>query len=241
MDIYGRDFAAVYNESWGDFTRRIWPFLRETVRRYNPGARTWLDLCCGTGSLLRLLCEHGFSATGVDLSRYQLKYARENAPDARLVRADIREAALPGKFDVITCMFDSLNYLSTKRDLERALRRARRHLAYGGLLIFDINTFEGLRKNWCRASTMREPGWMVVIESSFDRRRGMGRCVITGFLKEGRLWRRFEEEHVERGHRPEEIEELLGRAGLGFRKYDGDSLGRARKRSGRLVYVCGRA
>jgi SAM-dependent methyltransferase len=239
MGIYGRDFAAVYNESWGGFTRRIWPFLREMVRRHNPGAGTWLDLCCGPGWLLGMACESGFSAVGVDLSPHQLKYARQNAPDAKLVRADVREFSLSGKFDVITCMFDSLNYLTRKRELERALRRARRHLAGGGLFIFDVNTFEGLRKNWCKVSTMREPERTVMVDSSFDEKRGLGRCLVTGFVREGRLWRRFEEEHVERGYRPEEIEELLGRAGLSFSKYDGDSLARARKRSGRLVYVCG--
>ena len=236
--IYGKDFAAVYNEKWLDFGARMWPFLSKTVARRNPDARTWLDLCCGTGTLLRLLCERGFEAAGLDASAHQLKHARENALGARLVRADVRGFRLARRFDVITCLFDSLNYLTTRRDLERAFRRARQHLAQGGLFIFDVNTFAGLQDRWCRTSTIREPARMVIVETSFDEKRALGRCLITGFVKEGRRWRRFEEEHVQRGYRPAEVDDLLARAGLAFRQYDGRTYARPKKRSDRLLYVC---
>ena len=240
MGIYGKDYAAVYNDRWGFFGLKMWPFLSKVVRRHQPRAETWLDLCCGTGSLLELVCENDFSATGVDASRHQLKHARQNAPCAKLVRADVREFSLPGKFDVITCMFDSLNYLTTKQDLTRAFRRARHHLQDDGLFIFDVNTFESLRSRWCSVSTIREPDRMVIVDTAFDEKRALGRCLITGFAKEGHLWRRFEEEHVERGYIPQEIDDLLERVGFSFGKYDGDTLSRPRKRSGRLIYVCRR-
>ena len=238
---YGKDFAAVYNERWAWFGPRVWPFVFEQVRRRNPHARTWLDLCCGTGSLLKLACEAGYSVTGLDASRHQLRHARRNAPDARLVRADVREFELATRFDAITGLFDSLNYLTTRKDLLRAFRRARRHLADGGVFIFDVNTFEGLQDNWCHTSMMREPARVLVIESSFDPKRAHGRCLITGFLREGEHWRRFDEEHIQRGYRADEVADLLRRAGLAFRAYDGRTFGRPRKRSGRLFYACRRA
>ena len=238
MSIYGRDFAAVYNDQWAWFGPKMWPFLQGAVSKVNPDARNWLDLCCGTGSLLELVCEAGFTAWGLDASAHQLKHAKRNAPSARLLRADVRSYRLPGKFDVITCMFDSLNYLTTKRDLERAFRCARRHLSDGGLFMFDVNTFAGLQDNWRRTIAIRESGRLTVCESSFDERRARGCCLITGFVKDGRLWRRFEEEHIQRGYRAEEIDALLERAGLAFRKYDGRTFARPRKRSGRLLYVC---
>lgn len=240
MDIYGRDFAAVYNDKWMDFTARMWPFLSETVARQKPEARTWLDLCCGTGRLLKLVCENGFVAHGVDLSPHQLKYAKVNAPGATLVRADVGDFSLGQTFDVVTCMFDSLNYLTTRKDLCRAFRRARRHLSEDGCFMFDMNTFAGLQDTWCRTSTIREPGRIIINETSFDEQRGLGRCLITGFIRAGLLYRKFEEEHLERGYRAEEIEEALTRCGFGFRKYDGHSLSRPQKRSARLLYVCHR-
>jgi len=238
MGIYGRDFAAVYNDRWAWFGPKMWPFLSLTVARRNPEARSWLDLCCGTGSLLELVIEAGFLAVGLDASPHQLRHARRNAPRARLVKADVRAFRLQERFDVITCMFDSLNYLTRKRDLERALRCARRHMAERGLFIFDVNTFGGLQDNWCRTSTMRETKLLTIIESSFDEKRAIGRCLITGFIKEGRRYRRFEEEHIQRGYRAEEIDTLLERVGFAFRKHDGSTFSRPRKRSGRLIYVC---
>jgi predicted TPR repeat methyltransferase len=238
MSVYGKDFAAVYNSIWFNFSARLWPFLSEVVRRRAPGARTWLDLCCGTGHLLAILSEEGYSLTGLDASPCMLKHAKENVPSARLVRGDVRSFDLGQRFDVITCLFDSLNYLTQKRDLERAFRCARRHLAPNGLFAFDLNTYAGLQENWRRVSTVKEANRITVAETSFDERCAQGRCLMTGFVKHGRLWRRFEEEHIQRGYRPAEVDGLLQKAGLAFRKYDGRTLSRPRKRSGRLVYVC---
>ncbi len=238
MTIYGKEFATVYNDRWPFWGPKMWPFLIQVVAKRKPDARNWLDLCCGTGSLLEFICEHGFSAVGLDISPHQLKYAKENAPEATFVRADVRDFSLPDKFDVVTCLFDSLNYLTTKKDLYRAFRRARRHLSTNGVFAFDMNTFDGLRKRWCRTSVIREPGRIIIVETSFDEKKALGRCLITGFLKEGRLYRQFEEEHIERGYTPEEIDQLLQRAGFAFTKYDVNTLSRPKKKSGRLLYVC---
>ena len=238
MAIYGRDFAAAYNESWAFWGPKVWPFLSKLVARRNRNAHTWLDLCCGTGSLLKLACEAGFEAVGLDLSRHQLAHARRNAPNAKLVRADVRSFSLPRTFDVVTCLFDSLNYLTTKKSLERAFRNARRHLSDGGLFAFDMNTLEGLRTQWRRTIVLRAADRTIINETSFDQKRSLGHCRITGFVREGRLYRRFEEEHIERGYMPGEIEGLLRRVGLAFTKYDGHTLTRRTKNSARLLYVC---
>ena len=236
--VYGKEFAAVYAAKWSDWGPKMWPFLSATVKRRVPGARTWLDLCCGAGSLLRLVCAHGFAATGVDISRHQLRWARRHTPGAKLVRQDIRRLSLSQRHDVITCMFDSLNYLMTRQELLAAFRKARAHLKPGGIFVFDMNTFEGLQDRWRRTSVRHEQDLSLIIESSFEPKRAWGSCVITGFVRKGRLYRRFREEHTERGYIPEEIESLLRRAKFRFRKFDGDTFRRAKRRSGRLLYVC---
>lgn len=241
---YGREFAAVYDVRWGFWSHRMWPYLHRLVQRRRPVARTWLDLCCGTGALLELVAAHGYEVTGIDRSPAQLRHARRRAPTARLHRCDVRELNLGARYDVITCLFDSLNYLTTLHDLERALRRARRHLAPGGLFVFDVNTFEGLLQEWNKTDTLRDRDHTVILESTFDPRRAIGRCRITGFVRdegasgEGGRYRMFDEEHVERGYLAEEIEGALHRAGLAYSTRDGYSLGRPRRGSLRLVYVC---
>ena len=58
MTVYGKDFAAIYNDKWAMWGPRMWPFLAEKVEKRVPDAKTWLDLCCGAGSLLKLVCEN---------------------------------------------------------------------------------------------------------------------------------------------------------------------------------------
>ncbi len=236
--IYGRYFAAIYDEKFANWMARVWPFILKAARKENPGALTWLDLCCGTGTLMKFVLEHGFLVAGVDRSRYQLQFARKNAPAARIQCGDIRKFSFPWIFDVVTCIYDSLNYLTSMRDLESVFHRVRRHLNRNGLFAFDMNTFEGLRDRWCQTTTMRGRTITLLLETSFNARRALGKCRVTGFVKEGRRYRKFEEIHVERGYRASEIERLLGRTGFTFHKFDGETLLKPKRRSGRLLYLC---
>ncbi|MBI4585482.1 MAG: class I SAM-dependent methyltransferase [Planctomycetes bacterium] len=236
--IYGRHFAAVYNDKWASWGAKMWPFIWKAVQRANPDASTWLDLCCGTGSLLKLARKHGFSTVGLDLSKHQLRHARRNLPDTEFIRGDVRALSLERKFDVITCLYDSLNYLRSARDLERVFRKVLRHLNPGGLFAFDVNTFTGLQDRWRGATLLDDSRSTVIIQSSFDAGRALGRCRIIGFLKTGRFYKKFDEEHWERGYHAREIETLLDTTGFDFKKYDADAFSRPSKRSGRLIYVC---
>jgi SAM-dependent methyltransferase len=242
MSVYGKDFARIYNQHYISWTRdKAWPFLSDLITRQAPDARTWLDLCCGPGWLLKFASKEAYETFGVDASRHQLRWARKNAPKAKLLCADIRSFSLARKVDVITCMFDSLNYLTRKNDLLQALRNARRHLDADGLFIFDMNTFEGLEDTWRHTSVMHEKDWTSVYTSSFGPAKALGTVEITGFVRQGKLYRKFVERHVERGYHAAEIDDLLRRARFRFRKYDARNMGRPKKRSPRLMYVCRRA
>jgi len=158
MKIYGKYFTAVYNEKWGGFANKIWPILYKTVRNKIKKPANWLDLCCGTGHLLDKVTAKGIHGTGVDFSKYQLQYARRNAPLARFFCKDIREFEFPKTYDVITCMFDSLNYITRKNELTRLFRNIHKHLSPEGLFIFDINTFQGIKDGW----------WIVILNAQAE-------------------------------------------------------------------------
>ncbi len=241
MEPYGRDFAAIYNVAWAFWGPKMWPFLSAQVARRCPHAHTWLDLCCGTGSLLKLACANGFEAVGVDRSPHQLRYARKNAPEARLLRGDIRSFALKRRFDIITCLFDSLNYVTTLGEVGRVFRCVRRHLAPGGLFIFDVNTPEGHRRQWRGAWIRRVKESTLIGESSWDERTHLAYLRLTGFVRKGRLFRRFQEQHVQRGYERGEMDARLAEAGFAFRRYNGSSLTRRLAKAGRLLYVCWKA
>jgi len=240
VNTYGPLFSRVYDREWAFWAEHLWPFLSAKVGETCPRARTWLDLCCGGGHLLKRICEAGYLGVGLDLSPHQLTFARRNAPAAKLVHADVRAFEFRMRFDVITCTFDSLNYLTQPQDLAGVFARAARHLAEGGLFIFDMNVFEGLQDAWNRTSTISCGADRLTVTTSFDPETAIGRALITGFAVEGDTSPTFVEEHIERGYRAHEVEEMLTAEGFAFEKLDGHSLEPPEERSARLLYVCGR-
>ncbi len=242
MTSYGKDFSALYNKRWDFWGPRVWPLLRKLVTQAGlelDASLRWLDLCCGAGSLLKILDAQGLRPVGVDLSPHQLAHARRNAPHAKCIRADVRRYRPQGLFHVVTCLLDSLNYLTARRDALALLRRVRSCLVEGGLFIFDINTAAGLAANWAQGvSVLREAGQFVVVETSYRPATAIGRCRFTGFKHKGKLWRQWQDEHVERGYRPEEMRELLAQAGMSFLTYDAETFRKPRPGSGRLLYIC---
>ena len=68
-------------------------FVREALARLRPGSRV-VDLGCGSGDPATRLLSEEHTVLGVDLSLAQLRLAREFAPRACLVAADITTFAL---------------------------------------------------------------------------------------------------------------------------------------------------
>jgi SAM-dependent methyltransferase len=85
--------------------------------------------------------------TGVDLSEEMLAIARKKLPGVRLVQSDMRTVDLGEQFDVVLCVYDSINHLTQFRDWEAVFRRAREHLSDGGVFLFDINTAHRLKSS----------------------------------------------------------------------------------------------
>lgn len=83
--------------------------------------------------------------TGIDRSPEMLAIAREKVPGARLIEADITSFDLGERFDVVVCIFDTLNHITTFEGWKGLFARTRAHLTAGGLFVFDVNTTAKLR------------------------------------------------------------------------------------------------
>ena len=108
------------------------------IRAAHPHAKRILDVACGTAEHARLLTrDHGFQVDGLDLDPGFARVAREKLPDATVFEADMVDFALPGRYDIVLCLFSSIGYLRSLENVERALGRFRAHLAEGGLVVVE--------------------------------------------------------------------------------------------------------
>ena len=110
--------------------------VHELIQSRSPGARTLLDVGCGTGGHLRHLTQW-YDATGVDLAPAMLAEAATHLPGTRLVEADMRSFDLGRHFDAVVCLFSVVGHLSTVEDLNAAVATMAGHLAPRGVLIVD--------------------------------------------------------------------------------------------------------
>lgn len=101
-----------------------------------------LDLGCGTGGHAIPLARRGYEVAGVDRSGMMVERARAKVADETLpvefLVGDVRDAVLDRRFDAVISMFAVVSYQLTDEDLLATLATARRHLAQGGVFLFDV-------------------------------------------------------------------------------------------------------
>ena len=129
-----RLYDAVY-ASIRDYPREA-AGLDRLIQERRPGARTLLDVACGTGAHLEHLAGH-YEVEGVDLDPEMLSVARERLPDATFHEADMASFDLGKRFDAVVCMFSSIGYVKTEERLEQAVASMARHLEPSGVLVVE--------------------------------------------------------------------------------------------------------
>jgi len=180
-----------------------------------------LDMACGEGSLAVGMAKLGYQVTGIDQSQRMIDLAKERASkenvDVSFFVEDIRSLSYQEEFSLVTCFFDSLNYLLTIRDLQEAFKGAYRALQPGGFFIFDMNTIYGLAVDWMREETYIQNEAQDFIEihrQSYDYENQIATMEVTVFSQQGILWERMDETHRERGYPIADIQFLLNETGF---------------------------
>lgn len=179
-----------------------------------------LDLCCGTGAASLVFAEHGMAVTGVDRSGAMLDVLRAKAAVADraigLLEEDVTTFSAEGPFDLVTCFYDSLNYLLAAKELAWVFERVRQVVAEDGWFAFDLNSRRKLEREWIGTMIAADdPDLFVIYDATYDVESGQSPLRITGFTADhDGTWRRFVEEHVERPFALDEVVAMLTEAGF---------------------------
>jgi len=124
-----------------------------------------LDIGCGKGEFLAQIKKefNPSQLMGVDLSPLMVEATQAKGIDAKCV--DI--CTLDGSFDVITAMFDTLNYLDHFA-LQRFLGCVEKLLSPKGLFMLDINTLEGFESVAVGSYIVDDDSRFLTIDSDFN-------------------------------------------------------------------------
>jgi SAM-dependent methyltransferase len=153
-----------------------------------------------------------------DIRDFGTKDRRPESGDRRPARGDFGPSSSvldPSSFDLVTCVYDSLNYLLTEAELAACFRSAAAVLAPGGLLVIDMNTRWFLEHDWGTCEVIEHAGFVQVSQSHFDPVTACSTMVLSVFAGDDEQgYDRFDETHVERAYDANLVTELLVAAGL---------------------------
>ncbi|MCL5407553.1 MAG: class I SAM-dependent methyltransferase [Patescibacteria group bacterium] len=133
--------ASFYDKTYdGKFYFKYANFISKLAKKNKIKNPIVLDLACGTGSLIKELNKKLKNVEGADISTEMLQVAKLKNPKNKFYSQSFQDLHLNKTYDIITCTFDSINYLLKKEDLYRTIKNISRHLKNNGLFIFDFNT-----------------------------------------------------------------------------------------------------
>ena len=170
---------------------------------------TLLDVGCGSGDFLRQMqgALDISKVKGIDLSPLMVVQTTKQGYDAECI--DLCE--LNGTYDVITAVFDMLNYLN-KEQLKRFLLCVKDHLNEGGVFLCDINTLYGFENVAVGSYIVDDEERFLTVDSDFEN--GEYISEFTLFEKEGKglngCFTKSQEIIKQYLHSTEEIEKLSG-------------------------------
>ena len=222
MTVYDR-FAAVYQRGpYLRFSQSLAEsLLPEYLTELGIEPEDVLDVACGEGTFAVMMAQRGYNLTGIDRSSQMIDLARARARNAEVAVdfriEDMRSLPFKAEFDLVTCFFDSLNYMLGVKDLQEAFSSAYAALRRGGYYIFDMNTVYGLAVDWMRANTYIQnetDDFIEIHHQDFDYENLIASMTITVFEKQEDHWERFDELHQERGYPIADITFLLDQIGF---------------------------
>lgn len=236
--------AGCYDEMTEDVNYPAWAdFLQKLFAREKRPVRTVLDLACGTGTMTFLLARRGYEMIGVDFSPEMLAVAAEKELEGEglppiFLCQPMDKLDLYGTVDACVCLLDSINHVTKKGVLQKALHRVWLFLEPGGLFVFDVHTPEHLRSLDGGLFLDETEDAYCVWRTDYDARRRVCTYAMDVFQRDGDVWFREGEVHEEYAYTPEELTDCLTQAGfVDIRQYGDKKLRKPAEGEDRIFFT----
>jgi SAM-dependent methyltransferase len=177
--------------------------------------RKVLELACGTANVAARFVQAGCEVQACDISAQMLEnaYAKQLRP--RLYQAALTDPIPESEFDLILCLFDSINYLTSRSQVLICLKEVWAALAEGGLFIFDISTMLNSMQNFSDSCDyIIEPESRLVHEAYYKVGQRQQVSHLSLFKETGAAFSLQEEEHQQKVYRSQELIDLIKETGF---------------------------
>lgn len=221
MEAY-TGFAEVYDVFQDNVPYEEWcSYVTGLLKEYQVMDGLVLDLGCGTGSLTGLMARSGYDMIGIDNSGEMLQIAmnKRNASglDILYLLQDMRGFELYGTVKAVISICDSMNYIMEYQELVEVFRLVNNYLDPKGVFIFDLNTeykYRELLADNTFAEDREESSF--IWNNFYDEEDKVNEYDLTLFVKEGELYRKFEETHYQRAYGLDQIQQAIRDGGMEF-------------------------
>ena len=211
-------FAEFYDRYMAHVDYSLWITMILTwIRRHTQDQpQKVLELACGTANIAEQLVFKGMEVDACDWSPFMLREASRKAFKPNLFQASMDEPlAREAYYDLVLCLFDSVNYLLDLARLKKSFGYVMKALKPGGFFVFDISTIMNSRVNFDDLVQQHRFGdAMIVHHARFDELSMRQKSSLTLFRKRSLGHVMSEEHHIQRVYRHREIINLI--SGSGF-------------------------
>lgn len=173
------------------------------------------------------MVDAGYDVLGVELSADMISLARAKVPEATFVQGSLFDADLPPCVAVTAtgeCVAYTFDDRAGADRFEQLARRIHASLVTGGVFVFDVPTPGRNLGLPVRYIVNDGPDWTITVRAVEDAEAGLLDRAITVFRRDGDVYRRSDERHVQRLYRPGDVAAMLERCGFSVRRlrgYDG--------------------
>ncbi|MGY5874292.1 MAG: class I SAM-dependent methyltransferase [Candidatus Thorarchaeota archaeon] len=192
--------ALAYDNSidWEARLGREIPFLVNCLANME-GSRI-LDLACGSGRHAIALATRGADVVGLDSSKAMIdtaqKLVKGTEANIEFIVADILDMKqiVNGKFDLVTCLGNSLALVPTLNDLKQVIEDAVSVLRPGGTFVSQTLNFEEILGSGFRFFPAKggrlHTGEEVVFSRFYDHsvKGDISTLVLSSFIKQNEIW-----------------------------------------------------
>ncbi|MCZ6680115.1 MAG: class I SAM-dependent methyltransferase [Candidatus Poribacteria bacterium] len=212
-------FAHAYDRMMSNVDYVRWAnYIEDLFRHYKCQPRKILEIACGTGALTVLLAERGYEMWGLDCAEGMLTVAREKAEkrhlDIPFIQGDMRNFELQQQFDAVLCIYDSINYAVDEDELESVFRSVSKHLDLSGLFILDVTTERNIVQHFhTQTFAENQDDYSYIWKNVYSRHNQICHTSLTFFIREGDLFHRFEEIHIQKIFEVKTVNRRLEQAG----------------------------